>query len=103
MKEAGLGGCALHREGDERYEWELRDEGDIGLENQKAKVAWSLQFPVMGKWVQFPVQPDKATILLVAEAWHATGMEQEASRILVTINGERKRPVKKRQWKNKYQ
>jgi hypothetical protein len=23
MKEAGLGGCALHREGDERYEWEL--------------------------------------------------------------------------------
>ena len=23
MKEAGLGGCALQREGDERYEWEL--------------------------------------------------------------------------------
>ena len=31
-------------------------------------------------------QPEKSTILLVAEAWHATGMAQEASRILVTIN-----------------
>jgi pentatricopeptide repeat domain-containing protein 1 len=34
----------------------------------------------------FEVQPEKSTILLVAEAWHATGMAQEASRILVTIN-----------------
>jgi hypothetical protein len=36
--------------------FQQRDEGDIGLENQKAKAASSLQFPVMGKWVQFPVQ-----------------------------------------------
>jgi len=34
----------------------------------------------------FEVQPEKSTILLVAEAWHATGMAQEASRILDTIN-----------------
>jgi hypothetical protein len=33
-----------------------RDEGDIGLENQKANVASSLQFPVIRKWVRFPVQ-----------------------------------------------
>merc|ERR1712183_1096651 len=52
----------------------------------EAKQPWKAE-EMLQIMKEFGIQPEKSTILLVAEAWRATGLTKEANRILGTMKG----------------
>ena len=51
----------------------------------EARQPWKAE-EILQIMTEFEVQPEKSTMLLVAEAWRATGMTKEANRLLGTRN-----------------
>ncbi|KAJ6330128.1 hypothetical protein OIU76_008871 [Salix suchowensis] len=66
----------------------------------EAKHPWKAE-EILQIMTEFEVQREKSTMLLVTEAWRATGMTKEASGTLGTIN-KMEMSCQKEIWKNKY-
>ena len=52
----------------------------------EAKQPWKAE-EMLQIMEEFNIQPEESTFLLVAEAWHATGLTVEANRMLGTVKG----------------